>query len=117
MSLVEHAKRELDLLGEEPWLVEGYLKIVKIVSDMGHSGGSASVFIPTLNRLLSFENLTPLTEDPEEWQHHDEEVWGEPGGIWQSIRNPKAFSKDGGETYYFVGEHENLIRKTAKKNP
>ena len=103
-NLMIHARRELELLGEEPEIVEGYLKMIQIFADMGHSGGSASVFIPTLTRLLWFKNLTPLTDDPDEWVHHTAEVWGEPGGVWQNVRNGEAFSDDGGKTYTLLSE-------------
>lgn len=103
-NLMIHARRELELLGEEPEIVEGYLKMIQIFADMDHSGGSASVFIPTLTRLLWFKNLTPLTDDPDEWIHHTAEVWGEPGGVWQNVRNGEAFSDDGGKTYTLLSE-------------
>ena len=103
-NLMIHARRELELLGEEPEIVEGYLKMIQIFADMGHSGGSASVFVPTLTRLLWFKNLTPLTDDPDEWVHHTTEVWGEPGGVWQNVRNGEAFSDDGGKTYTLLSE-------------
>lgn len=104
MNIVDHAQAELERISEEPRTIEGYLDMIRIFSRMGHSGGSASVFIPVLNALLRYENLSPLTDDPEEWVHHDETVWGERGGIWQNTRNSKAFSKDGGKTYYLVDE-------------
>ena len=106
-SLMIHARRELELLGEEPEIVEGYLKMIQIFADMGHSGGSASVFIQTLTRLLWFKNLTPLTDDPDEWVHHTTEVWGEPGGVWQNVRYGEAFSDDGGKTYTLLSERVN----------
>lgn len=96
-NLVEHAKRELELIGEDPYTIAEYLKMVQIFADMGHSGGSASVFIPTLNALLQFRNLTALTNDPKEWNKVQDNVW-------QSVRNPEAFSDDGGETYYLLSE-------------
>lgn len=100
-NLVAHARRELEIIGEEPHTIEGICKIMQAFSDMGHSGGSASVVIPWINALLNFHNLTPLTDDPTEWIYHDEMTWGQPGGIWQNIRNSKAFSRDGGLTYTF----------------
>ena len=103
-NLMIHVRRELELLGEEPEFVEGYLKMIQVFVDMGHSGGSASIFIPTLTRLLWFKNLTPLTDDPDEWVHHTAEVWGEPGGVWQNVRNGEAFSDDGGKTYTLLSE-------------
>lgn len=95
-NLVEHAKRELEILGEDPDTIEGMLKVIQAFADMGHSGGSASVAIPQLNALLQFKNLTALTNNPEEWQDVST-----PSGtpMWQSNRNPEAFSLDGGKTY------------------
>ncbi len=118
-NLVDHARRELELIGEEPETIEGYLKVIQAFADMGHSGGSASVAIPTINELLEFKNLSALTDDPNDWFHHEEGVWGEAGGGWQSIRNPEAFSNDGGETYYLLSEggknnNRNLLRKSEK---
>ena len=102
-NLVRHAQRELALLGEEQETVNGYLAMIRIFADMGHSGGSASVFIPTLDRLLRFENLTPLgkIEDaPNEWTDHSG-ISGSP--VWQNGRNSKVFSNDG-ERYYNVDQ-------------
>lgn len=105
-NLVEHARRELTLIGEEPETVEGYLKVVQAFADMGHSGGSASVAIPVLHELLQFKNLTPLTDDPEEWYNHSPETWGDPNGkgVWQNKRNSAAFSPDGGKTYTLLSD-------------
>lgn len=104
-NLTNHARRELELIGEEPETIEGYLKIVEAFSDMGHSGGSASVAIPTIHRLLQFKNLRPLTDDPNEWNHIAEEMAGQPD-LWQSQRNSEAFSHDGGKTYYLLSDRK-----------
>ncbi len=64
-NLVEHARRELELVGEEEEFIEGYLKVIQAFADMGHSGGSASVAIPVIQTLLQFKNLKPLTDNPE----------------------------------------------------
>lgn len=103
-NLVEHAKRELKAINEDPKDVEGYLKVIQAFADMGHSGGSAMVAIPIINELLQFHNLSPLTDDPEEWYFHGEDVWGSEGGVWQNKRNGEAFSHDGGKTYYLLSD-------------
>lgn len=103
-NVVSHARQELELLGEDPDIINGYLTMLHIFGSMGHSGGSASVFIPTLMRLMEFKNLKPLTDDPAEWVHHTEETWGEPGGVWQNSRNGEAFSSDGGKTYTLLSD-------------
>ncbi len=103
-NLVEHAKRELELMGkDDPWFDEGCVKVVQAFADMGHSGGSAAAAIPIINALLQFKNLSPLTDNPIEWIHHESEK----SDIWQSCRNSEAFSNDGGITYYLLSEGGN----------
>lgn len=103
-NLVNHARRELQLVGEDEVTIEGYLGVIQAFADMGHSGGSASVAIPVITELLQFKNLTPLTDDPEEWMHVAEEMWGEKDGVYQNRRNGEAFSYDKGKTYYLLSD-------------
>ena len=112
-NLVTHARRELELIGEEPETIEGYLKVVQAFADMGHSGGSASIAVPVITELLQFKNLRPLTDDPKEWFFHEAATVGNEEGFWQNIRNSAAFSHDGGKTYYLVSDGAN----TKNRNP
>lgn len=107
-NLIAHAKRELEIIGEEPDFVEMYLNVVRAFVAFGHSGGSASVAITVIGRLLSFQNLSDLTDDPNEWMYHGPETWGDKAGkgVWQNIRNGEAFSNDGGKTYTLLSERE-----------
>lgn len=102
-NLTDHAQRELDRIytggDDEMQTVSGIIKLLQVFSDMGHSGGSASVVIPWINELLQFHNLTPLTDDPKEWQG----VWDH---VYQSTRRGEAFSNDGGKTYYLLSERK-----------
>ncbi len=106
-NLVDHARRELEAVGEDPQTIEGLLKVIQAFADMGHSGGSASIAIPMIHQLLQFKNLTALTDDPAEWFFHEENTAGYPGGFWQNIRDGEAFSHDGGKTYYLLSEGAN----------
>lgn len=105
-NLVAHARRELELIGEEPETTDWYLRVVKECSSYGHSGESMSAAIPTLQALLYFQNLSPLTRNPDEWMFISEDLWGDTGGIWQNVRNSEAFSNDGGITYYLLSENK-----------
>lgn len=96
-NLVEHARRELDIFSDDLLLNEVLVKAVEVFASYDNSGGSAAWAIPALNKLLQFQNLSELTNDPAEWNEIDE--W-----VWQSVRNPEAFSKDGGFTYYLLSE-------------
>lgn len=103
MSLVEHAKRELDLLGqtaEDPGYSASIVATVAAFASYGHSGGSASVAIHHLTRLLNFEPLSPITADPAEWVDRSE-MSGQPW--WQNVRDSRAMSHDGGKTWWYVG--------------
>ena len=101
-NLVVHAHRELELIGEDPDTIRGYLRVIQAFADMGHSGGSASVAIPTINRLLQFKNLAPLTDDPDDWI--------EVGyGLWQNRRCSSMFSEDGGRSYTNVDDDEKVV--------
>nr|WP_046285122.1 hypothetical protein [Mycobacterium sp. UM_NZ2] len=101
-NLVIHAHRELRLIGEEPEVIMGYLNVIQAFADMGHSGGSASVAIPTINRLLRFENLAPLTDDPDDWIEVGH-------GLFQNRRCGRMFSTDGGKTYTDVDDRTKTV--------
>jgi hypothetical protein len=105
-NIVAHARRELELIGEAPDVIEGYLKVMQAFADMGHSGGSAMIAIPVITQLLRQKPLGPLTDYPADWQYHDAQTWGDPEGkgIWQSRRDGQAFSEDGGKTYFCFQE-------------
>lgn len=105
-NLVEHARKELAMIGEDQETVDGYLRVIQAFADMGHSGGSASIAVPTINRLLSWKPLTLLTDDSDEWMHVGGDIWP-PDGVWQNRRDPEAFSHDGGKTYYLLSEGGN----------
>ncbi|MER7331677.1 MULTISPECIES: hypothetical protein [unclassified Micromonospora] len=103
MSLVEHAKRELELCGqfaEDPAYAQSLVAAVAAFASYGHSGGSAGIAIHQLTTLLQYGNLAPLTDAPDEWMH----VTDADGGLWQNRRNSEAFSTDGGKTYYLLSE-------------
>lgn len=111
MSLIEHAERELARLGNDADFNESILGAVRAFASYGHSGGSASYAIPVLNDLLQFKNLTPLTDDPDEWMKVEGSSDSDEG-LWQSCRRPEAFSEDGGKTYTLTSDnaHETFGR-------
>ncbi|MEU1327200.1 hypothetical protein [Streptomyces microflavus] len=104
-NLVAHARRELRILGEDRDTIRGLCKVVQAFADMGHSGSSAHAGAQYLERLLRFQPLTDLTDDPAEWiDRHAEGMTPLP--LWQSNRNGEAFSTDGGKTYYLLSEQQ-----------
>lgn len=111
-NLIEHAKREMDLAdissdiyGES--LNIAVVELLEVFSKQGHSGMSASLVLTLFSRLAKYENLSPLTDDPDEWYFHEENVAGIVGGFHQNKRNSAAFSEDGGKTYYLTSDGSN----------
>ena len=107
-NLIEHAKRELKLAGMfdkdadyNGALAPEILEVVKVFSESEHSGASAAITIGILEKLLRFENLTPITNNPEEWEKVSEINQEE---MWQNKRNPAIFSKDAGKTWYNLND-------------
>jgi hypothetical protein len=107
-NLVDHARRELTIIGqfeEDPEFAMSILTAVACFSAYGgHSGASAAIATDMLNRLLQFQNLGPLTDDPDEWIDVAGYAPEDERGMWQSCRNPEAFSRDAGKTYYLLSE-------------
>jgi hypothetical protein len=99
--LYEHAERELALRGDDKGFTDMFLGMIDCFSNYGHSGSSAEHSVITIERLLRWQNLTELTNDPDEWT----QVY--PGSataqsLWQNKRNPKAFTEDPKFRDYYV---------------
>lgn len=106
-NLVAHAIRELKIagIGEEDSDYGGaiskcVLDLITLFASQRHSGGSAELVRQIFAQLSDFEVLTPITDDPEEWESVSKE-FNEP--MWQNKRGTAYFSKDGGKTWMHVG--------------
>lgn len=99
-NLVDHARRELEILGCTEEDILDIEKVIRAFADIGTSGSQASWMIPIINKLLMFQPLTPLTDEPDEWVEVGPNVW-------QNSRNSEAFSEDNGRTYYLLSEGGN----------
>ena len=66
--LVDHAKKELEILGNGPDFDEHILEMVGTFAGAGHSGFSAAYAIEVITKLLKFEPLSPLTGEESEWE-------------------------------------------------
>ena len=100
-NMVDHARHELEMLGEDKPTIEKYLRVVKEFEDMADSGAVIDLIIPVLTKLFALENLKPLTNNPAEWEDRSKES-GVP--LWQNKRNTRYFSTNGGATMYNVDE-------------
>lgn len=115
MSLVEHARRELDLCGqtaEDPAYAQSIIAAVAAFASYGHSGGSAMCAAGQLDALIRYKPLSPLTAAPDEWMDRSVES-GYP--MWQNVRDSSAFSKDGGVTHYLLDDPDTIITTGSQR--
>jgi hypothetical protein len=106
-----HVYRELSILGHEMDVIKAYRDVgdafdvlIKAVSDEALANGdlepvTINSIIGNLLALLDFQNLSALTDDPDEWVEISMV-------LSQSKRNPNAFSTTGGKTYYLLAEKD-----------
>jgi hypothetical protein len=97
-NLLDHAKRELDLIGMGDDATDlnramrlHILLMVKTFAAEGHSGFSASYAINALKHLLAFEPLTPLTGNDDEWLDRSQDS---AMPIWQNRRCGRVFKTE-----------------------
>ena len=105
MGLVEYAKKELSLLGDDKMqqhMNANILELIRTFANQGHSGFSASYLISVLSRLMNFKPLTPLTGDESEWG----DCLGNKDDTQQNKRCSAVFRKnhDNAAAYYIYGK-------------
>jgi hypothetical protein len=100
MSLLHHAKRELDIIGMtestdsmDKSMRDHILHMIEEFSKEGHSGFSASYAISCLQKLLRFEPLSPLTGEDSEWCNVSE---ASGYTLYQNNRCSRIFKDDKG---------------------
>ena len=105
MSMMEWAKRELDLAGykasEDPddinnWMRNDVLKLLEMFCEQGHSGFSANFAINMFKTLANWKPLSPLTGEPDEWTEVGPDVW-------QNKRASNVFKGEDGRAYWIDG--------------
>lgn len=121
MSLLDHAKNELDAIGmtedsPEEMNVAMRNHILHMVEEFGkegHSGMSASYAISILTQLLAFKPLCPLTGDDSEWVDVSQQS-GHP--LLQNKRCSHVF-KEGDEAYDIEGKVFYTVETDEDGNP
>ena len=94
-NTLNHAKRELALLGYKPiedlpendpnkWIQESILELIEVFGKQGHSGSSAPYVIGMFFKLASFEPISPLTGEDSEWEKIDFQTF-------QNVRCSRVF--------------------------
>jgi hypothetical protein len=101
MSLIEHAKSELELAGlfsKEGDFYEGMtgnavMELIEVFSKQGHSGMSAAGVIHIFSKLAKFEPLSPVQGTDDEWVNVS-------NGVLQNRRYSAVFKDPDGSCTY-----------------
>lgn len=118
MKLRAHAVRELTLAGlyDESdaggGLGGAVERLIAVHESEQHSDWGARRAAEVFNVLVRGEPLTPLTDDPAEW-----ELITEFPRLWKSRRHVTAYSIDGGKTWYDTREKAHPTRESERKLP
>ena len=114
-NLKEHFKKELDMAGlidkvsdYNVLIGKALMELCKTFSGQGHSGFSANWVLSLFDTLGHYKTLTPITDDPKEWNNVSEYSGGGQNSpaMWQSTRNPSLFSENKGKSYYDVNDRK-----------
>lgn len=105
MSLIDHAKTELEIAGlfeqdsdYNGAIGEAVMELIEVFSKQGHSGMSAPYVANIFNKLAKYEALQPITGKDQEWG----EVYNSNGkSCYQNIRCSALFKEgEDGKPYY-----------------
>jgi len=109
MSLVEHARRELELAGlfdkdadYDGELAKAVMELIEVFSKQEHSGCSAGMVSNLFNKLSKYQTITPLTFKDDEWN----EVGN---GVYQNNRHSCVFKESPDSRPYYLDAY---VKKT-----
>lgn len=100
-ALGDHAIAELDLAGIVDPVRAATITIVGTLADL--SAADRNVVNGYVATLTAFKPLSPLTNDPAYWI--DRSATSGDRALWQSSRDPDAWSWDHGQTYFRLSEN------------
>lgn len=117
MSLVDHAKEELNRAGlfdknsdYDGMLGNAVLELVEVFAKQGHSGFSANCCLDIFNKVARFKVLSPITNDSSEWMEVSSYYPPNHPSVHQSRRDCSLFSNDGGKSFYSVDDPKREIK-------
>lgn len=110
-NLEKHAEQEMKLANlydknadYDGMIPRAVMKLIKAHASEGHSGGSHWLTLEIFNKLVNFQTLTPITNNPNEWTCVGEYNCKNDKPLYQNKRDPSYFSNDGGITWWNVND-------------
>lgn len=96
---LKDAKKELELLGMDKDDAQLILIIVLSFMDLTATAfePDKDVYMDIIKTLVKGKNITPLTNNPQEWKQVTPT-------LWRNKRNNDAFSSDGGLSFWLTSE-------------
>ena len=100
MSLITHAKKEMERMWPEPddmqdMVKANVLELLEVFGNQGHSGSSAPYVLGLFQRLADFKPLGQLTGEDDEWMEVGPNTY-------QNIRCCSVFKKGKNGTAYWL---------------
>jgi len=105
MSLVEHAKKEFEVLnwpGDceiQQMVCDNVIELLEVFSKQGHSGSSAPYVLNLFESLAKYNPISPLTGEDTEWQ----DIGEQDGILYQNRRDSEVFMDNEG-AYWINGK-------------
>jgi len=103
VGLVEHAKREFELLGwpgdreMQAVVCRNLVELLEVFAEQGHSGSSAPYVLNLFDKLARFEPISPLTGEDDEWCEVGD-------GLFQNRRCSAVFKSEVVGAYWIEGK-------------
>jgi len=104
-NLVEHARREFEIAGwfddvEDDFdinrmMAEDIMELLEVFANQGHSGFSGSYAVSLFKRLGSYDIISPLTGEPDEWNDISDH-YGRTEKVYQNRRKSTVFKDENG---------------------
>jgi hypothetical protein len=111
VTMYDYAKSELDRAGfldhPEPdarKTATDVLALIRRFEKQSHTEGTKEIVLEWFGILANFVPLSPITDNPEEWEKFEVTTKNEAGEevtkeLWQSRRAPSVISEDGGKSF------------------
>jgi len=99
-ALGDHAVNELTIIDAPDVIKTPLINIVGTFADVPDPETNWPIMRDYLDKLLNFRPLSPISANPEEWVTRFEQAGNVP--LWQSIRNPDAWTRDPSFAKYFL---------------
>jgi hypothetical protein len=114
--LGDHAISELAIIDAPSELAAALTTIVGTFADVSNPATNWPIMRDWLDKLLKMQPLSPISADPSQWTDRFEQAGNVP--MWQSTRNPDAWTRDSTfATYFLMSEAGDELAELHDSDP